>query len=413
LRNAVDHAIEPPEQRERAGKPRRATLALSVTQLGGSRVQITLADDGAGIDLQHVRTAAVRNGILSQAQAAQLEDGTAQALIFHSGLSTSDAVTPLSGRGLGLAIVQEHAQRLGGSVQVDSTRGRGTRFRIVVPATRATFRGILCEAAGRQFVVPATAVERVACLRADALRSVEGRIAVCIGEQVMALAHLAEVLGLVEVSAAAKPENAGLQVVVIGSGEQAVAFAVDAVIEECEVLVKPLRKPLLRIPNIAAAAVMGAGVLIPVLNPTDLLQSARRARAPAPVTPAKQAQVRLKNVLVAEDSITSRLLLKSILQSAGYAVKTAVDGAEALTMLRTHPFDLLVSDVEMPRLNGFDLTTRVRSDKKLAELPVILVTALATREDKERGVDVGANAYIVKGNFDQDNLLASVERLIG
>jgi two-component system chemotaxis sensor kinase CheA len=166
--------------------------------------------------------------------------------------------------------------------------------------------------------------------------------------------------------------------------------------------------------NIAGASVLGSGQVVPILNVSDLLKSARKAGSAAAraATGAQAAHAEARSVLVAEDSITSRMLIKGILESAGYTVKTAVDGMEAFTLLRAEPFDLLVSDVEMPRLNGFDLTARIRADRKLAELPVVLVTALETREDRERGIDAGANAYIVKSNFDQSNLLDVVRRLV-
>ncbi len=416
LRNAVDHAVETPARRLEQGKPRRASIQLTVAQLDGGRVEITLADDGAGISPERVRAAAVRSGELSEADAAALDDASAQALVFRSALSTGSEVTELSGRGLGLAIVQEHAQRLGGEVRLDSTPGQGTRFRIVVPTLRAAFRGVLCRLGERQFLMPAARVERVAQLRSEALRSMEGRLAVNLGDRVLPLVWLADVL---ELPATAHDEGAPLQVIVVGSGDEATAFVVDAVMDECEVVIKPLRKPLVRVRNIASAALLGSGVLVPVLHGNDLLRSARYAASgviasgkPVP-QPYKPPAPSAKLVVVAEDSITSRLLLKNLLQSAGYQVKTAVDGAEALALLRSERVDLLVSDVEMPRMNGFDLTARVRADRKLAELPVILVTALATREDKERGLDAGADAYIVKGSFDQDNLIATVERLIG
>ncbi len=188
----------------------------------------------------------------------------------------------------------------------------------------------------------------------------------------------------------------------------------DAVLDEREVLVKPLVKPLSRVRNVAAATILGSGEVAPILNVADLLKSARKvsgARARV-ATGAALAPVETRTVLVVEDSITSRMLLKGILESAGYNVKIAVDGMEAFTLLRAERFDLVVSDVEMPRLNGFDLTARIRADKKLAELPVVLVTALETREDRERGIDAGANAYLVKSSFDQSNLLEAVRRLI-
>lgn len=412
LRNAVGHGVESPSLRAQRGKPRRAVIELAVSQAEDNRVQIVLSDDGAGISTDRVRRAAVERGLLSDDEALHLDEAAAQALVFRSALSTDADVGALSGRGLGLAIVQEHAQRLGGEVRVESTAGRGTRFCIIVPAVRATFRGILCVAAGRQFLMPVAPVERVVGVPRAAVRSVEGRETANVGGRALALVQLADVLEL--------PAPAGylaataLQVIVLGSGEQRMGVVVDAIQGEQEVLVKPLRKPLLRVRNIAAAAVLGSGAVVPILNAGDLLRSARRVstRARAAADPSAPARAAGKSILVAEDSITSRLLLKSVLQSAGYAVQTAADGAEALALLRSARFDLLVTDVEMPRLNGFDLTARIRADAKLAELPVVLVTALATREDKERGIDVGANAYIVKGSFDRDNLLDAVERLI-
>ena len=201
-------------------------------------------------------------------------------------------------------------------------------------------------------------------------------------------------------------------VVILGAGDQRVAFAVDAVLDEQEVLVKRLGRPLSRVRNIAGATVLGSGRVAPILNVADLLKSARKTGdASRVVTKVSPTEAHAKTILVVEDSITSRMLLKGILESAGYQVTTAVDGIEAFTTLRGERFDLVVSDVEMPRMNGFDLTAQIRADKKLAELPVVLVTALETREDRERGIDVGANAYLIKSSFDQSNLLEAVRRL--
>jgi two-component system chemotaxis sensor kinase CheA len=205
-------------------------------------------------------------------------------------------------------------------------------------------------------------------------------------------------------------------VIVLSQGETRVAFRVDEILGEQEILVKNLGLQLARVRNVAGASMLGTGQVVPVLNVADLLKSAVRSVAPPPplASAAEQRPVpgAKRSILVAEDSITSRALLKSILESAGYAVTTAVDGMEAYTALKTTAFDLLVSDVEMPRMDGFGLTARVRADKQLAELPVVLVTALESREHRERGIDVGANAYIVKSSFDQSNLLEIVRRLI-
>jgi two-component system chemotaxis sensor kinase CheA len=413
LRNCVDHGIETPEERRRAGKPSRATITLAASPVNGSKVKLLVSDDGAGIDAARVKASAIEHGVLSPEVARQLADAEAQRLVFEADVTTSPMITRLSGRGLGLAIVREKAEKLGGTVSVESQVRQGTQFSIVLPSTLTTFRGILVEAGQRLFVVPTVQVERVARVNADEIRTVEGRATVSLSGQAMALVQLADVLEVPRAESTGGTPAPTL-VLVLGAGDQRVAFAVDAARDEQEVLVKPLRAPLSRVRNIAGATVLGSGQVAPILNVSDLLKSARKggnvvARAAAGARPA---QAEARSVLVAEDSITSRMLLKSILESAGYKVKTAVDGMEAFTLLRAEHFDLVVSDVEMPRLGGFDLTARIRADKKLADLPVVLVTALETREDRERGIDVGASAYIVKSNFDQGLLLDVLRQLM-
>jgi two-component system chemotaxis sensor kinase CheA len=413
LRNAVDHAVEPPAVRARRGKPASATITLTVTQIDGNKIQFVLADDGAGIDGQRLRTAAAKRGLLTHEEAMRLDEAAALDLVFQPDISTSEMVTQLSGRGLGLAIVREKAQSLGGTATVTSAPETGTMFRIVLPAARAASRGILFKATDQLLLLPTALVDRVARIRPADIHTVEGRTTVFLAGRTIALVRLADALEL-HGRQATDPET-GIEVIIVAgaAGNDAVAFIVDELLGEQEVLVKPLRKPLIRVRNIAAAAVLASGEIVPVLNPADLLKSARRVatREPRPAT-APPAPAARRSVLVAEDSITSRMLLKTILESAGYAVATAVDGMEAFALLRAQPFDLLVSDVQMPRLDGFSLTARIRADAKLAELPVVLVTALATREDRERGIDVGANAYIVKSSFDQEDLVEAVGRLI-
>ncbi|MDR7150086.1 two-component system chemotaxis sensor kinase CheA [Hydrogenophaga palleronii] len=413
LRNCIDHGIETPAERTRRGKPARAAITLAVNQLNGNKVQLQLSDDGAGIDTFKVKSSAVTHGLISPEEAERLGEAEALALVFRSDVSTSPIITPLSGRGLGLAIVREKTEKLGGEVSVESHPGLGTTFRIVVPATRAIFRGILVEAAGQHLVVPTLQVERVIRARSEDIQTVGGRETIAFDGRAVALVRLADALAQPPVERQDLVPGGGA-ILVLGSGEQRVAFAVDAVMGEQEVLVKPLRKPLLRVRNIAGATVLGSGLIAPILNVADLLKSARKVSGTAALAGPISAAVpdKTRRILIVEDSITSRMLLKTILESADYHVKTAVDGLDAFTLLRAEDFDLVVSDVEMPRLNGFDLTAKIRADRRLAELPVVLVTALETREDRERGIDVGANAYIVKGNFDQNHLLEAVRRLI-
>jgi len=412
LRNCVDHGIESPVERRRLGKSPRATITLAVSPVNGNKVELLISDDGAGIDTARVKASAIKHGRIDAEKAAQLGEAEAIDLIFQSEVSTSPIITQISGRGLGLAIVREKAAKLGGSVSVTSQPQQGTTIRIALPIALATFRGILVEAAQRLFVIPTTQVERVARFRMNDVRTVEGRETLTLDGRATSLVSLAQVLELPEADSPAEP-SAMTPVILLGAGDQRVAFAIDRVLGEQEVLVKRLGKPLVRVRNVAGATVLGSGQVVPILSVPDLLKSARRTSGSVQrAVPEKPVATQAKAVLIAEDSITSRMLLKSILESAGYRVKTAVDGMEAFTLLRAEHFDLLVSDVEMPRLNGFALTARVRADRKLAELPVVLVTALETREDRERGIDVGANAYLIKSSFDQSNLLETVRRLI-
>jgi two-component system chemotaxis sensor kinase CheA len=407
LRNSLDHGIEAPAQRAAAGKPARATITIAVSAINGHQVEIAVSDDGAGIDTERVRAQAVARGLITSSAAEALDMAGAQALVFEADLSTSSMITQLSGRGLGLAIVRERAEKLGGRVGIESRGGVGSTLRMTLPLTLATFRGIIVEAGRRTFVVPTSQVERVTRFRQADIQTVEGHETLPHNGRALALAHLSDVLELP--TTAATDDKTARPALILISGADRIAFAVDAVIDEREVLVKRLRKPLVRVRNIAGATILGSGQVAPILNVGDLLRSARRIAPRRPAASPVAAPV--KRVLVAEDSITSRMLLKGILESAGYEVKTAVDGLEAFTLLRSEGFDVLVSDVEMPRLNGFDLTARLRADRALAELPVILVTALSSREDRERGIDVGANAYLVKSDLDQSGLLDALRRL--
>jgi two-component system chemotaxis sensor kinase CheA len=411
LRNSIDHGIETPEQRRRVGKAPRAAITLTVLPVNSTQVEISVSDDGAGVDVEKVKAAAGRRGLVARNTSDPLDESAALALVFETDISTSPMLTRVSGRGLGLAIVREKVEKLGGRVAIESHRGSGTTIRMRLPLTLATFRGVLIESAQRLFILPTAQVDRVTRFKPQDVQTVEGRRTLALNGRAVALVDLAEVLQLPTTARSSHSTDA-TPVLVLGAGEQRVAFAVDAVLDEREVLVKRLTKPLSRVRNIDGATILGSGEVAPILNVPDLLKSARTAGA-TPGTPAAAvpSATPAKRILVVEDSITSRMLLKGILESAGYDVKTAVDGIDAFTALRAERFDLVVSDVEMPRMNGFDLTARIRAERTLAEVPVVLVTALESREDREHGIDVGANAYLVKSSLDQSDLLEALRRL--
>jgi two-component system chemotaxis sensor kinase CheA len=414
IRNCIDHGIEKPEEREQKNKPRRGTIKMAVSQLDGSKVQLLISDDGRGIDRAKIRASALKLGLISQLEADSLGDREILELVFRSGVSSSPLITDLSGRGLGLAIVREKAEKLRGTVTVHSEVGAGTAFRMILPLTIATFRGIPVCVDEALFVFPSAPVERVARVEQEKIKTVENKATIELDGKTFSLVHLGDALELPRRESTEDAKD-GVPVVLVNQNEKRIAFLVDEIISEQEVLVKSLGRQLSRVRNIAGATVLANRKLVPILNVSDLMQSAvrvsgRSARVAA--VELEKEKPRNKSVLVVEDSITSRTLLKSILEAAGYNVDTAVDGIDGLTQLRSGKFDVVVSDVEMPRLNGFDLTAKIRADKKLAETPIILVTALQSREDRERGMDVGANAYIVKSSFDQSNLLDVMGRLM-
>ena len=418
LRNCVDHGIQRPVERACRNKPRRGTIILSFCAKNGRQVEILVSDDGTGIDVDQVRAAAIKTGVVSPEVAGKLDPQTVLSLIFQSGISTSPIITDISGRGLGLAIVREKTEKLGGAVSVDTRINVGTTVRLILPLTLATFRGVLVRAGERVFVLPAINVERVLRVSPTEIKTVENRETLQLGGHILSAVRLADALGLplrnngfssVRVSVAAANY---VPVVVLAFADKRIAFLIDEVLDEHQVLVKGLGRQLRRVRNIAGATVLQTGQIVPVLNIPDLMKSAVRMAETVGAVAIEKSLERTGSILVVEDSITSRTLIKNILETAGYRTATAVDGADAFTQVRSGEFDLVVSDVDMPRMSGFELTAKIRADKKLGELPVVLVTALESREDRERGIDVGANAYIVKSSFDQSNLLEVIKRLI-
>ncbi len=411
VRNAVDHGIESPATRIETGKTPNGKVSVIFAALESNRIEIRVEDDGAGIDVTRVKAEAVRTRLLTEEEAESLTEEHALSLVYRSGLSTSPIITDISGHGLGLAIVKERVERFGGQIHLETRAGVGTTVRMTVPATIATFRGLLVEAAGQAFLLPVEAVERAFRVAPGAIETLEGREAIRSNGSPLAVARLSRLLDLPGNDESHEPGHQH-PCVIVRSGEERAALLVEKIVGDQEVLVKELRPPLIRVRNVAGAGLLGTGRLVLILRPADLLRAARESSRPAIAPAASREEERQKAILVVDDSITTRTMEKNLLEAAGYQVRVAVDGIEAWTLLKSEAVDLVVSDVDMPRMNGFDLTARIRTDRTLADLPVILVTALEAREDKERGVEVGANAYIIKSSFDQSNLLEIIRRLV-
>lgn len=412
LRNALDHGIEKPEERLRAGKPRAGSLRLAATQKSSS-VVIDVEDDGAGIDVERVRALALRRGFATDAELREMTDQQALGLVFRPGFSTKGMITDLSGRGVGLDVVLTNIERMKGTIALSSAPGRGSVFSIRLPITLATTQALLVRAAGQVYAIPLAAVEYIGEIGLDQVTSVESREAVMIEEVPTALVRLQEVLNIPEQPS--QPESGEkMPVVVLGSAEERVAFLIDELLGEREIVVKALGGPLRRVRNVSGATIASDGGIVLILNVFDLIKASQKVRG-LWLTDKRRAEAGRRDaarVLVVDDSVTTRLLEKGILENNGYAVTLAVDGVDALEKLANGTFDLVVSDVEMPRMNGFELTRRVRREEAHRELPVILVTSLASELDKKAGVEAGADAYIVKGAFDQGNLIATIRQLL-
>lgn len=412
IRNAIDHGIERADEREREGKPRFGTIKISSTEREGHNVGITISDDGKGIDIKKLKETAIQKGIISQKEASNMAEDEAIRLAFHSDISTSPIITELSGRGLGLGIVSEKVDKLGGQIQIESKAGQGTSFSLILPLTLATFRGVHIVVADQEFIVPTHNVKRVIRIRLKDIKRTENKETIILEDQSFSFTHLADLLGLTK-KKQDENQNAYFFGLVIKAAEQTIVFGADSVRSECEILVKSLGSQCIRMKNVMAATVMEKGNVIPVLNPSDLIKSAIKGENGAMhLSRLKNTKVSKKFILLVEDSITTRMLLKNILTTAAYEVKTAVDGVEAFELLQSQNFDLILTDVEMPRMNGFALTEKVRTIEKFKDIPIIMCTALGSREDRERGIELGANAYLDKNNFNQQVLLNIVQKLI-
>lgn len=410
LRNCIDHGIEAPELREQAGKPRAGTVRIKASQTPASII-IEVNDDGRGLDLDEIRRVAIKRGMYSEEELTGMSVAQLQSLILLPGFSTSSLITDISGRGVGLDVVHNNIERLKGTLEIVSSPKRGLSLLAQLPISLATVRVLIVVASGHRYALPVEYVQFSRKLALHELYTMEGRPTVLIEGQALYVARLEKLLGIAD-SGSARTSQPAVACVILSVGEERFGLMLDEVSDEMEVVLKPQSKLLKRVRNVSGATILESGEVCMVLNPGDLLKTLRKESvAAAPVIAAGEA-VAKKVLLLAEDSITTRTQEKRILEGAGYEVVTAVDGADAYNKLGSRSFDAVVSDIMMPNMSGLDLTTKIRSNKQYAELPIILVTSLASEEDQRRGLEAGANAYISKPSFDQRLLLDCLARLI-
>ncbi|MBN2393315.1 MAG: hybrid sensor histidine kinase/response regulator, partial [Anaerolineae bacterium] len=416
LRNAIDHGMETPDARASLGKPRSGAITLKAEQVE-KNIVISISDDGRGLDFEAIRRVLARR---TGAEAHTLSEMELTEAIFGLGISTSPIVTDVSGRGVGLDVVRRNVEELHGRIHVASNNGNGAMFTLTLPLALTSSRALVVQVSNQTYAIPLNAIERILDVTPREIYHVGGREMLRYNETAFSVAHLSDVLGLPRTAQVDRLDHR-LTVLLLTSAQRRMAFIVDGLHGEQEVVIKDLGNQVQRLGGIAGATITGDGAVLLVLNAGDLIKLALRnegrgivALQTAPAEAEADAFKPQKHIFIVDDSITTRTLEKNILEAAGYNVSVATDGLEALNAIEADIAlpDLVISDVAMPRLDGIDLTTQLKTNTRTAQVPVILVTSLASAADKARGIEAGADAYIVKGNFDQNNLLETIEQLI-
>lgn len=415
LRNCIDHGIEEPEKRAAGGKSKCGVIRLSAFHKAGN-VVIEIADDGKGMDVEEIKQTALKKRCVSSQEVEKMTDKEIKNLIFTNGYSTSPIITDVSGRGVGLDVVRHDIENLKGQIGLESEKGKGAKFTLVLPLTIAIIQVILVKTGNMLFALPMSAIEEIIKIKPSDISTIERKMAVEVRGGVVPVVSLEEVLGLPPTDEIENDEkqNDELSVVLTTSLDKRVGFIVDRIVSQEEIFIKGLGKHLGRIKNVNGAGILGTGEVVVILNIADLIAQGRLSH-PAVLDRkiVSKENKKGKRILVVEDTLSTRELEKSILEANGYTVDTAVDGMDAIDNLSKAKFDLVVTDVQMPRMDGFEFCKTIRKNEKYKDMPVVMVTALEKEEDKRHGIEAGVSAYIVKGSFDQSNLLDTIERLIG
>lgn len=413
LRNACDHGIEPPAGRTSAGKDATGRIVLSAEHRAGA-LFVTVADDGRGLDPERIRARVAERGLAPASLLAEMKPSELFEFPFLPGFSTASAVTHVSGRGVGLDVVQSMVRDVGGRVSLLSAPGAGTVLTLQLPLTLSVVRALLFEVSGEPFALPLSRIDRVLEVPADRLETAEGRAFVTVNGQAVGVLFARQPLGL---PPAGEPSGT-VKIVVLSDRLDTFGLAVDAFLGERQLVLRPLDPRLGKVPDVAAAALLEDGTPVLVLDAEDLVRSihallyevdVESVRPKAGAGPAH----RVKRILVVDDSITVREVERRLLASHGYEVDVSVDGMDGFNRVRTGHYDLVVTDVDMPRMNGIEMVTRIRAEASLARLPVVIVSYKDREEDRLQGLAAGASYYLTKGSFDDRKLITAVADLIG
>jgi len=412
LRNAIDHGIEPPENRAAAGKALNGKILVKVSQ-DADHVRIDVIDDGRGLDFEAIRQQAVKRHLFSETEAAALDEAQLKNVLMTPGFSTNKMITDISGRGVGLDVVRSAVEHMHGTLQMESRPGKGMTFSLYLPVSLTSTRVTILRERGESYAMPCEAIYFSKILKPEELIIREDRQCFYHGDDIITINRLGSIL---DRPLRLMDTNVSSLCVVIRVGEHSFGVIVDELGQEEEVVLKLPPPPIKRLRNVSGVTILDSGEVCAVLNPADLAKSVHQAlkkmQSPTSLADQAQAKTHKKSILLVEDSIVTRIQEKRILEGAGYDVIVATDGLNAWNVLASREFDVVVSDIIMPNMDGLELTAKIRANKKISDLPIILVTSLASEDDRRRGLQAGANAYISKSDFDQTVLLDSIARLI-
>lgn len=413
VRNAIDHGLESTADREAAGKPAEGTVRIEARHSAG-RLVITVSDDGRGIEIERVRRTVVNRSLTTPETAAQLSESELLEFLFLPGFSVREEVTEISGRGVGLDVVQSVVKSVRGTIRVTSERGKGTRFQLQLPLTLSVLRTLLVEIAGEPYAFPLAHVLRTVKLPLSAIESLEGVQHFRLEGKRVGLVSSHQVFGHSE----PKPQPDMLSIVVLGETNQRYGLSVDRFLGERELVVQPLDARLGKIKDISSGSIMEDGSPILIVDSEDLIRSIEKLANTCSLNRLEgqgdgDTSRSIKRILVVDDSLTVREMQRKLLTSRGYQVEVAVDGMDGWNALRQGEFHLLISDIDMPRMDGIELISLVKQDRRLRSIPTMIVSYKDREEDRRRGLEAGADYYLSKGSFHDDTLLRAVGDLIG
>jgi two-component system chemotaxis sensor kinase CheA len=412
LRNAIDHGIESLEERKQRSKEETGTIIIRAFQ-DIDKVMIEIMDDGRGIDKAQIKMKALEKGFLSPDEAKRLLDDEVFDLLFLQGFSTAAMVTELSGRGIGMEVVKDNVEKLNGSVEITSVPGESTKITISLPLTLATTRAFLVRCSGHILAIPVFSAIQVLRVSPDSILVVKGREAVYLKGEIVPCARLDLTLSFPEQEE--EDADGKLSLILLRQSGKKIAFQVDEVVGVEEIVMRNLGTHLRRLPAFSGSSILGTGEIALIIDVPRLFTTAqiKAGNIFLERSASFEKKAARQRILLVEDQMTTRLLEKSILEAAGFEVDMAGDGLEALNRLEENPYDLVITDVQMPRMDGFTLTATLKNDDRFSHLPVIIVTSLESEAEKTQGLQAGADAFLLKKSFNQESLIQTIKTLIG